>query len=150
MTKPRLGATADDATVPPRSFEVGDEVEVLRRLVEGTALSTGEGFFRSLVRHLGLVTGSAYCFVAELAEVETRVRTLAFWGKGRLLDNVEYDLARTPCEDVMRVGLCHHPYGVQQKFPRDLALQEMRVESYGDRCGSRLLRAHAVSLRRRG
>src|SRR5262249_30341555 len=130
MTKPRLDATADDATVPPHSFEVGDEVEVLRRLVEGTSRSTGEGFFRSLVRNLARVTGSAYCFVAELTEVETRVRTLAFWGKGRLLDNAEYDLAGTPCEGVVQNGVCQHPSGVQQRFPRHRLLQEMGVESY--------------------
>src|SRR5262249_19885414 len=86
-----------------------DEGEILRRLVEGTAGSTGEAFFRSLVHNLGLAIGAAYAFVAEFAASETRVRTLAFWGQGQFLDNIEYDLAGTPCEDVVRVGLCHHP-----------------------------------------
>ena len=131
------GATADDAVVPrpegtagPRSFALDDEAEVLRHLVEGTAGPTGEAFFRSLVRNLSLAVGAAYCFVAEAAGAETRVRTLAFWGEGRFLDDVEYDLAGTPCEDVVRGELCHHPHGVQQKFPQDQRLQERRIRSY--------------------
>src|SRR5438094_738815 len=64
------------------------------------------------------------------AGTETRVRTLAFWDRGRFLDNIEFDLAGTPCEDVVRGGLCHHPRGVQQKFPKDRPLQEMGIESY--------------------
>ena len=123
-------ASLSDQAVPPASASPGDDAEVLRHLVEGTVRSTGEAFFQSLVRNLSLAIGTAYSFVAEFAGVETRVRTLAFWGKGRLLDNVEFDLAGTPCEDVVRVGLCHHPSGVQRKFPRDLALQEMGIESY--------------------
>src|SRR3989475_3284363 len=137
MSKQRPGATADDRAVPfpeeaipPGSFSRDDEAEVLRRLVEGTVRSTGEGFFRSLVRNLSLAVGSAYCFVAEFAGSETRVRTLAFWGRGGFLDNIEYDLAGTPCEDVVRGGLCHHPHSVQQRFPEDRPLQEMGIESF--------------------
>src|SRR5262249_26598511 len=132
MSNRHPGATAVDkaGSVPDQpvvrtSAPRDDDAEVLRRLVEGTVRSTGEAFFHSLVRTLSLAIGTAYCFVAEFAGVETRVRTLAFWGKGRLLDNVEFELAGTPCEDVVRVGLCHHPSGVQQKFPRDAPLQEM-------------------------
>ncbi|HYV55910.1 MAG TPA: sigma 54-interacting transcriptional regulator [Candidatus Nitrosopolaris sp.] len=125
----KVGPNPDPA-VAPASAPRDDDAEVLRRLVEGTVRSTGEEFFQSLVRNLSLAIGTAYCFVAEFAGVETRVHTLAFWGKGRFLDNVEFELAGTPCEDVVRVGLCHHPFGVQQKFPRDVPLQEMAVESY--------------------
>ena len=130
------GTAVDDlAPLPDESGASGaltrdDDADVLRRLVEGTVRSTGEAFFQSLVRNLSLAIGTAYCFVAEFTGVEARVRTMAFWGRGRLLDNVEYDLPGTPCEDVVRGALCHHPSGVQQKFPRDLALQELGVESY--------------------
>src|SRR5437867_1577173 len=113
------GAARDDPVATPSAAGIDDEPEVLRRLVEGTVRSTGEAFFRPLVRNLGMAVGSAYCMIAELAGVETRVRTLALWGRGQFLDNIEYDLAGTPCEDILRSGLCHHPRGVQQKFPHD-------------------------------
>ena len=88
-----------------------DEIVALRAIVEGTARSTGDVFFESLVRHLATAIGVSYAFVAEFARVATRVHTLAYWGKGEPRPNVEYDLAGTPCEDVVRGGLCHHPSG---------------------------------------
>jgi len=107
-----------------------DELGVLRRLVEGTATATGDAFFPSLVRNLGLALSASHAFVAEFADSPTRVRTLAFWGRGALLDAIEYDLAGTPCEDVARGTICHHPRQVQQRFPADTALADLGVESY--------------------
>ena len=45
----------------------GDEIAALRAIVEGTARSTGEVFFQSLVRHLATAIGVSYAFVAEFA-----------------------------------------------------------------------------------
>ena len=59
-----------------------------------------------------------------------RVRTLAYWANGRLVPNVEYDLAGTPCEEVVRGNLCHYPAEVSKKFPLDLTLVELGIESY--------------------
>ena len=107
-----------------------DEIAALRAIVEGTARSIGAEFFESLVRHLASALGVSYAFVAEFAGVKTRVRTLAYRGKGRLLSNIEYELAGTPCEDVVRGGLCHHPERVREKFPRDQGLIDLGIESY--------------------
>jgi PAS domain S-box-containing protein len=112
------------------SSSIADEIVALRAIVEGTARSTGEVFFESLVRHLASAIGVSYAFVAEFAEVPTRVRTLAYCGKGEIRPNMEYDLPGTPCEDVVRGGLCHHPQGVQGKFPRDQGLTDLGIESY--------------------
>ena len=121
MADERMGVSpsADDA-----------EVAALRAIVEGTARNTGEAFFQSLVRHLASAVGVNYAFVAEFAGVATRVRTLAYWGKGEILPNLDYDLEGTPCEDVVRGGLCHHPLGVKEKFPRDRGLIDLGIESY--------------------
>ena len=108
----------------------GDEMAALRAIVEGTARDTGEVFFQSLVRHLATAIGVDYAFVAEFADKRTRVRTLAYWGKGETRENVEFDLAGTPCEDVVRGGLCHHPSGVKERFPHDQPLVDMGIESY--------------------
>ncbi|MBV8314897.1 MAG: hypothetical protein JOZ53_08175, partial [Planctomycetaceae bacterium] len=107
------------ATGPTAAVSTEDctEIAALRAIVEGTARGTGEVFFQSLVRHLASAIGVGYAFVAEFADKKTRVRTLAYWGKGQIRENVEFDLAGTPCEDVVRGGLCHHPSGVKEKFP---------------------------------
>jgi formate hydrogenlyase transcriptional activator len=108
----------------------GDEVGVLRYLVEGTARATGEGFFQSLLRHLAAAIDVSHAFVAEFTDVKTRVHTLAYWADGRLQDNIEFDLAGTPCEEVVGGSLCHHPANVWSLFPQDAPLKEMGIESY--------------------
>src|SRR5882724_6432640 len=86
------------------------EVEVLRALVEGTAGETGGAFFQSLVRNLAVAVGTRYAFVAEFAG-EWRARTLAFWFRDRIADNIEWDVHGTPCEEVVQGALCHHASG---------------------------------------
>src|SRR5215475_11586159 len=54
--------------------------ETLRHITEGTAGSTGDEFFRSLVKHLARALEVRYCFVAECTdETKQNVRMLAFW-----------------------------------------------------------------------
>jgi formate hydrogenlyase transcriptional activator len=130
VTQPVIDELTMEDGVGAHSTSIDDEIVALWAIVEGTARSTGEVFFESLVKHLAAAIGVSYAFVAEFAGVATRVRTLAYWGKGLLRENVEFDLAGTPCEDVVRGGLCHHPMGVQGKFPRDQELIDLGIESY--------------------
>ncbi len=120
---PSQTAPAEDATPS------GDEMAALRAIVEGTASVSGEEFFRSLVWHLAAATDTRHAFVAEFLG-GTRVRTIAFWRDGGIVDNVEWDLRGTPCQDVVFGSLCHHASGVSQKFPDDRPLVEMHIESY--------------------
>jgi PAS domain S-box-containing protein len=106
-----------------------EDIAALRAIVEETANHTGEAFFQSLVRHLATAVGTRYAFVAEFGG-GTRARTLAFWFRDRITDNVEWDVIGTPCEDVVRGSLCHHPSGVRLKFPEDKPLVEWEIESY--------------------
>ena len=59
-----------------------------------------------------------------------RVRTLAIWGLGRFHTDVEYDLAGTPCEDVLRGAQCFHPRDLQRLFPQDRVLVDWKAQSY--------------------
>src|SRR6516164_9484779 len=106
-----------------------DELATLRALVEGTARNTGQEFFESLVRNLAAAVKTRYAFVAEFADAE-RARTVAFWCRDRIVDNVEWDQQGTPCEEVVRGNLCHHPTGVKDLFPQDKPLVDWGIESY--------------------
>ncbi len=147
-----LGARKSDSILdesvfvssPPlnRESPSSGELASLRAIVEGTAHSTGDEFFRTLVQHLAQAMGRRYALIAEFAG-ENRVRTLAYWQNGKLVANIEYDLPGTPCEDVVRGNLCHYPTGVSRKFPADTALAEMRIESY---LGVPLIAPHGGNL----
>ena len=105
--------------------------QTLRSVVEGTAAVTGGDFFSALVRHLAAAIGVRYAFVTECTDqTKTRVRTLAFWSGESLADNIEYDLALTPCERVIEGQVCHHVSDLQQLFPHDAPLVTMEAESF--------------------
>lgn len=103
--------------------------EFLRSLVEGTVASTGADFLRELVRHVAGALGIRYAFVGYLLP-ESRIRTLAFWKGDGYVDQVEYDLAGTPCTKVINGETCHYAQDVQKLFPRDEDLAKLQVSSY--------------------
>ncbi len=105
------------------------DLAALRQIVEGTATHVGDAFFPALVTHLAGVMESRYSFVAEFAGAG-RVRTLAYWTPGGHAPSIEWDVAGTPCEEVVQGKLCHHPSGVSNRFPDDRPLVELGIESY--------------------
>jgi PAS domain S-box-containing protein len=117
-----------DTPTPPDTPS-SDELAALRAIVEGTARHTGQEYFQSLVRYLAAAVGTRYAFVAEFAG-GTRVRTLAYWRRDQIIDNIEWDVIGTPCQDVVRGNLCHYPTGVSQRFPDDKPLVEWGIQSY--------------------
>ena len=119
-----------------------DDVQALLTILAGTAQSTGEEFLQSLVRHLSAAVDAEYAFVAEFADVEL-ARTLAYWFRDHFHQNVEFDLAGTPCEEVVSGNLCHHPRHTYQLFPSDQILVDLGIESY---LGVPLLDAQGVTL----
>ena len=103
--------------------------EILIHVAEGTSVSVREDFFRSLVRHFAAALQVRYAFITECADFPTtRVRTLAFWSGNEFADNVEYDLAGTPCEHVIHEGRIEYcPRHVAVDYPAEKALG---AESY--------------------
>ena len=105
--------------------------EALRNIAQGVSAATGEEFFRSLVQHLTKTLGVDYAFIGELdGEKDESVKTIFVCAHGEIVENFEYLLAHTPCENVVGKQLCFYPHGVQHQFPRDYLLKEMGVESY--------------------
>jgi formate hydrogenlyase transcriptional activator len=104
--------------------------ETFRSLTAATADKSGDEFFRQLVKHVALALDVAYAFVAEFAGSPTRVRTIALWGEGGWLDNVEYELAGTPCEEVVRGLLCRYENAVHARFPEDKWLTKIGARGY--------------------
>ncbi len=104
--------------------------ETLRAIVGGTAASTGDEFFRALVSNLAAALRVSHAFVSEFVDGNRRVRTLACWTGECFADNFEYDLADTPCEQVLCGETLHYTEGVQATFPKDAQLVEWGAESY--------------------
>jgi PAS domain S-box-containing protein len=105
--------------------------EIVRNIAEGVSSSTGEIFFQSLVRQLAQMLKMDYALVGELIDQkEQQVETVAVWAHNEIADNFTYELANTPCENVVGQSLCSYSENVQDQFPLDHMLQEMNVECY--------------------
>src|SRR5262249_61413963 len=105
--------------------------ETLRAVVEGTASMTGSDFFYSLVQHLASALRARYAFIAECVEgLDNRVRTRAFWKGDRFGENLEYDVAGTPCMRVLEGKIAHYSKDVQRLFPDDRDLVDLGAQRY--------------------
>ena len=109
--------------------EVDSQLEhLVFEIAQGVSGQTGVPFFRSLVRHLAAALEAEFVLVGTLQPGGERVKALAVHGGQD--DTFEYDLAGTPCEDVVQRQLCFYPSGIQQMFPQDAMLRQMDAEGY--------------------
>ncbi len=90
----------------------------------------GEDFYRAVSRHLVEALGLDYAFVARLGSNLNQGSVLAGWAENAPIDQFSYPLKGTPCSDVLCKRVLVIPGGVQQAYPGDSMLADMRVESY--------------------
>ncbi len=103
--------------------------EAFRLIVAGTAATTGNDFFQSLVKHMAQVLRARYAFVTTCDDGK-HARTLAFWKADGFGENFDFDVADTPCERVLHGEVCHYRQALQGLFPRDKLLADWQVGSY--------------------
>ena len=103
--------------------------EVLRLMAPITRL-TGTAFLQELVETLAQTIGADYGFCLRVLPGDRRGASVVGWGPKGPLEPIDYDLAGTPCEQVLREEFCHYASGVQALFPRDEALRDLSIESY--------------------
>ena len=114
---------------------------MLWQVIDGTALTPGAAFFPALVNHLAAALSVRYVFVAECTDdTHTRVRTLAFWSRDTLADNVEFDLSGTPCEAVITGQASCYTHDLQTRFPRDSGLVDLGRPELSRRSSDRNIR----------
>ncbi len=121
------------ATVPLREIGTYLNSEQAQRLlgeIATVSATVGGKFFDVLVEYVGRRLGVDYVFVGALEPSRSHVRTRRFWFRDRMMDNLTYPIAGTPCEKVLQYGFRAYPAGVQDCFPDDRYLVEQGVESY--------------------
>ncbi|MEM9817644.1 MAG: PAS domain S-box protein [Cyanobacteria bacterium P01_D01_bin.6] len=102
--------------------------QALQNLIEGTAATTSQDFFPALVRHIAAALNVPYVLVTE--KVGDSIQTLAFWSHDTLLPRHTYEIAHTPCQQVLDLGEYYCEANVQQRFPDDQNLVDLAVENY--------------------
>lgn len=96
------------------------EQELLRTISEQTSGLTGQDYFQGLVKYVTATLNVRYSFIAEcINEEKTRVRTLSYVDRMQVKENIEYDLAGTPCEILIGGKEYFLPSEVKKHFPRE-------------------------------
>ena len=134
MTFPRSDAERWDA-----------HAQTLHRVALAAARPSGPTLFDDLVREMAESLGAAAGLVAVFTDdTQTRVRTVASRLDGRPLPGFEYDLAGTPCEQVVGTEFRHVSAGMAAQFSGSSLFASKGMDSYsafplcdshGDRVG---------------
>ncbi|WP_035612223.1 sigma 54-interacting transcriptional regulator [Haloferula sp. BvORR071] len=107
------------------------DTSALRLVIEGTVSETGTEFFRSLVKNLAAVMGTAGAWVTEYLPQTHRLRAHAFWINGGYLEDYEHHIEGTPCEAVLRERkLVLFPDRMIELYPNEPDVRTLNVRSY--------------------
>ena len=126
-----LGALIDISETKQAMQALRERDVDITELIEAITPITGPDFFRSLADHLAETCQVDYaCVVLLDADDPMRGQTIALSLRGQSIEAISYDLRGTPCEEVAGRDFFYWPSGLQQEFPLDTALVDMRAESY--------------------
>jgi PAS domain S-box-containing protein len=104
--------------------------DALLRLADRTN-GTGDAYFHGLVSGLADVLSVRWVYVNRLhPNLAHHAQVVAGWADGALTPPIEYDLAGTPCAEVLTGIPCFYPTGVADRFPGDRMLSDLGVVSY--------------------
>jgi PAS domain S-box-containing protein len=92
--------------------------------------STGQSFMPALAERLGKLLDVDYVIVDRLGDEPGMAETVGLYAHGAVVPNLRYSLAGTPCDNVIGKELCIYKESIQQLFPDDGLLVEMKAESY--------------------
>jgi len=105
--------------------------EALRLIIEGTTTQVGSKFFCFCVRSLANILSMRYALIAGFVDdCKDKVRTLAFWTGEEIGENFDYELAPTPCGQLMNGEMRCYSNCIQSLFPQDPSLIGFGAESY--------------------
>tara|TARA_A100000171_G_scaffold43059_1_gene44821 strand:- start:593 stop:2458 length:1866 start_codon:yes stop_codon:yes gene_type:complete len=83
--------------------------KLLKSITQNTTAAIGEDYFKLLVENITDALGVTMSIVTECtSEEKTRLRTLAYYENGQLQENIEYDVAGTPCEIILKTMKPYH------------------------------------------
>jgi len=103
----------------------------LRIAALAVSSAEGERIFEDLTTALAGILEVEFATVAVYDDpAQTLLRSLARVVNGRVMRNISYPIAGTPCEKVMGRAFGYFPQGVRGQFAADGALRQFDIESY--------------------
>ncbi|BCG63704.1 MAG: hypothetical protein methR_P1432 [Methyloprofundus sp.] len=103
---------------------------ILRTLAESGSAIDGD-VIQHIVSELATSHNVRYAFIACFDENRTeQATTIVLWANNQFITNFSYDTEGTPCQLVTQQDVVFYPDNIQQLFPKDLMLVDMKAISY--------------------
>ena len=104
--------------------------EVVLKVARAVSSGIGREFFDLLTSNMVEAMEAHGGLIGRLNSETLEITTLSFVLEGKLMDNVTYGLAGTPCENVSQGNVCIFDRGVQEIFPEDHLLVHFGIHAY--------------------
>ncbi|VAW60795.1 diguanylate cyclase/phosphodiesterase (GGDEF & EAL domains) with PAS/PAC sensor(s), partial [hydrothermal vent metagenome] len=103
----------------------------ITQIMQGVSAATGDDFFNAMTINMAEILHAHSCaIVITLEEPSEEVKTLAYFHDGKIIPNLQYPLAGTPCEMIIGKQPKTFPRDIQKIFPNDPHLSQQNIESY--------------------
>ena len=107
---------------------IEETLEFIRN--EGYYISADE-FLQKTAKFLTYLLEVKYVLINKYSlKTPTITETVVVCKKDSIQPNFSYELANTPCENVINKDICVYPSNIQSRFPKDKLLKKMNLESY--------------------
>jgi len=104
---------------------------ILTLAKQSSAVSTADTFFKDCLFNLADFYHTRFAFIGLINDKDkSLVKTFLVFKDGEFVDNFEYELAGTPCENVLDVNSELISQNVCKEYPEDKMLIDMGIESY--------------------
>lgn len=105
-------------------------LNAMEALASTINISDTNEFFQGCVKNLAGVYGAKFAFIGLILPSRQDVRTLSVWAGDTYADNFEYNLAGTPCKDIIYQRKELIPRNAAKIYAEDVLLTQMGIESY--------------------
>ena len=102
----------------------------INKIIKEVNGSYGQRYFEKLVLSMASVLELDHLFIARIDNIRTSSETLSYACKGKLVDNITYDLKDTPCKDVSNDSVMCITNNVTKLYPKDQFFQDTNMEGY--------------------
>ena len=102
----------------------------IQEIIDRVSNSYGDEFFTKITLALNKVISADYTFIARINSETYSCKTERLVAKGKITDNLEFPLNKTPCANITANTICFHPKNVAALFPEDQFLIEFKIQAY--------------------
>ncbi len=100
-------------------------------IAQKTRISNSKDAIKEIAKFLGDLLGISYVLINSYSIKTPEItETIAIYTKEGFLPDMSYELAHTPCGNVINKNLCVYKNNIQTLFPEDDLLVQMNVDSY--------------------